>query len=403
MGITDKDVRDYMTEQGLAPGTKVQGGEGGQGAGEEGAGEGQAGQGQANGAGDGGEGGQDGEGAQAGGKAGQGEGGAEGGGGKDGDDQDAGGSGGADDTGGLQKRFDTVVGKQRVAERTAAYWRKIATGEQPTRAEAAAAGEPWADVKAVQRKPGKDAEDAATKAPAKGKPYDGMEPDDPRPTRDGFTDKESGEFDEDRYIEAVADWRWRVNDRMGRRAAEQSAQESERDKRVREINEKMDAMHEAGQAAFEDYDEVVRARTDLRVTPTMAVAMAKSGAGHEIAYHLGTHPEEAARIAGLAADEQVLEIGELRARFKGEAAAQGGGSQAGAAAGGEGEGDPGAGAGDGEGSEGNGVAAQGAGRRETKAPAAPSASPSGGGAGARRPKPGTEEAVMAERRAIRKR
>lgn len=65
---------------------------------------------------------------------------------------------------------------------------------------------------------------------------------------------------------------------------------------------------------YADYEEVAH-NPDLNVTPNMAVAIQLSEKGPDIAYYLGSHPAEAAKICALSPIAQATAIGRLEARF----------------------------------------------------------------------------------------
>lgn len=64
----------------------------------------------------------------------------------------------------------------------------------------------------------------------------------------------------------------------------------------------------------DDYFEVVRDE-DLQVTQNMANAIKEMDDGTDVAYHLGTHPDESSRIAQLSPVAQVIELGRIAARL----------------------------------------------------------------------------------------
>jgi len=64
--------------------------------------------------------------------------------------------------------------------------------------------------------------------------------------------------------------------------------------------------------AYTDFDEVIGA-SDLQITRDMVKAMADAEDPGMIAYHLGTHKDEASRIAALSPFAQAKEIGKLEA------------------------------------------------------------------------------------------
>lgn len=65
---------------------------------------------------------------------------------------------------------------------------------------------------------------------------------------------------------------------------------------------------------YADYDEIARDE-DLSVSPLMATAMKQMDEGTDVAYHLGTHPEESARIAQLQPMSQVIELGRIASKL----------------------------------------------------------------------------------------
>jgi hypothetical protein len=123
--------------------------------------------------------------------------------------------------------------------------------------------------------------------------------DDPEPEAEKFTD----------YIEWQKAWtRWdRRQDQKQQaiEAAKRAAAETERSKAAT-WNERVNA----AKAVKPDF-ETIALNPDLPVTVVMGEAISDSEIGADILYHLGTHPDEAARIAKLPPVAQVREIGKL--------------------------------------------------------------------------------------------
>lgn len=88
------------------------------------------------------------------------------------------------------------------------------------------------------------------------------------------------------YVDARADWRYAV--RREQERAEEAA-ESALTTRTREIA-RYNAGVTAAKAKYANWDQVVTA--DAHVTPTLTAAILASEHGAEIAYYLGTHPDE---------------------------------------------------------------------------------------------------------------
>lgn len=125
---------------------------------------------------------------------------------------------------------------------------------------------------------------------------------DGRPTQDQFQTF-------DAYMEALTDWKVEQKIQgVGRKASEERAQ-FEAQRQAEEVRSKLAPAAEK----YEDFEDVVL-RDDLPITRDMAEAILELGnAGHDVAYHLGTHPKEAARIAGLGRIAQIKEIDKIAA------------------------------------------------------------------------------------------
>ena len=63
-----------------------------------------------------------------------------------------------------------------------------------------------------------------------------------------------------------------------------------------------------------DYVEVAE-RSDVAITQAMAVAIASDDLGTKIAYHLGKNPDVAERISNLPVQQQLMELGVLKAQL----------------------------------------------------------------------------------------
>jgi hypothetical protein len=148
-------------------------------------------------------------------------------------------------------------------------------------------------------------------------------PADPRPQRKDFDDP-------DKYEAALIDWSAKSAakitqaeiERQSKESAATQARKKTEEKQQSEFKERVDAWTKAKTAAIEKYPDwmEVAESPDVTITPAMAFAMMEenldSGKGFEIAYYLGKHPEEAAKIAALASDtRQELAIGRLAERL----------------------------------------------------------------------------------------
>lgn len=138
----------------------------------------------------------------------------------------------------------------------------------------------------------------------------------PRPTRDQFDGP-------DAYDSAIIEWSAAEATRLAmaefeRRQAETLAQqEQQRQQQAQEQAQQTVAQQWQEKRAksvekHADYAEVAE-REDVILSLAMRDAILESDEGAEIAYHLGSHPEEAERIRQLPPVRQVVEIGKLAA------------------------------------------------------------------------------------------
>ncbi len=108
----------------------------------------------------------------------------------------------------------------------------------------------------------------------------------------------------DAYIDAVSD----------RKADEKLAlRESQRESV--NVDARWSEAEEAAMEKYGDYDVVVKNNPALPITPTMADVIKRSDMGGDVAYHLGTNPREAERIAKLSPFLQAKELGRIEAKL----------------------------------------------------------------------------------------
>lgn len=153
-------------------------------------------------------------------------------------------------------------------------------------------------LKTLEQVTGRNAETAGRK----------MEDGDPRPNREQFDNPGA-------YDEALIEW-------SSRRASATALADAE-SKRVQEnIQQQQQVIRKTWEerrgkalADMPDYTEVAE-REDLQISMPMAHAIVTAPNGPQIAYHLGKHPEEAARIASLPPAQAVFEMGLLAASLQ---------------------------------------------------------------------------------------
>lgn len=119
--------------------------------------------------------------------------------------------------------------------------------------------------------------------------------------------KESDFKDYGDYLEARARWAAR-EEHSKMRSVDRSAQLEQ--ERVTTIGASLFESFAAAREKYEDFEEVT-SNPDLPITEAMTEALAESEAAGEIAYYLGQHPQEAARIARLSPMAAAREIGRI--------------------------------------------------------------------------------------------
>ena len=133
--------------------------------------------------------------------------------------------------------------------------------------------------------------------------------DDPQPQQDQYTDYAQ-------YLEDRSKWASRQEVKATWAALQKQAQETQQKQtaqaRETEVVTQAKALFAKGLEEFEDFEEVA-ADPSLPVTEAMTSAMLASEIGHQVQYHLGNHPEEAARISQLNPVQQVREMALLEA------------------------------------------------------------------------------------------
>jgi hypothetical protein len=135
------------------------------------------------------------------------------------------------------------------------------------------------------------------------------------PKRDQFDTYED-------FVEAKAEFKalQRVREELGKRdskaADESNKQQQER--QAREFRKATEARIESGRKAYADFDAVLNEAFDDGVIPAgshLHYALIEDEAGHDLAYHLAKHPEEAERISALSERAMLRELGKLSVKL----------------------------------------------------------------------------------------
>lgn len=115
----------------------------------------------------------------------------------------------------------------------------------------------------------------------------------------------------DQYIEDLADWK--AGERIkAERTADANTEEQER---VREVFDTYNRATSEARATHDDFDEVV-GRRDLQIPQAAQVAIIEAGEiGPEIAYYLGSNPDECQKLAQMSPARAASYIGKIEAKL----------------------------------------------------------------------------------------
>ena len=129
----------------------------------------------------------------------------------------------------------------------------------------------------------------------------------PRPTREQF------EYDEDKYIDAVTDWKYEQREALAAHERRMTEQQQTQVQIQKAVEERRVKTLQEGAQKYPDFDEVVRSLPAAIMNPEMALCVLQTRTPADIAYHLGKNPDEAERISRLAPIEKAIALGELQA------------------------------------------------------------------------------------------
>lgn len=126
--------------------------------------------------------------------------------------------------------------------------------------------------------------------------------------------KEDEYEDYQEFIKAQASFVARQTAREETAKIQQVARDADQQEENKRSKEKFDERQALARERYSDYDEAVF-DDNLPVTQEMAEVIMDSEKGPDIAYYLGTHPDEAARIAGLSPVRAAMELGRIEAKI----------------------------------------------------------------------------------------
>ena len=150
------------------------------------------------------------------------------------------------------------------------------------------------------------------------------EPDTPRPIRprrEGFDSPVAYETALDEYEVRLADWAAGVTAKQVSAKTRREIEETQRKDReeaqkkhqgqvAQAIRERWEQGIERATEKYPDWEDVARA-DDVQITEPMAATLMQIENGPEVAYYLGKHKTEAARIAQMGTAAQAVELGRI--------------------------------------------------------------------------------------------
>lgn len=112
----------------------------------------------------------------------------------------------------------------------------------------------------------------------------------------------------DEYVEALADWKTEQKLAARQQQDEEAKAKAAQTQRLAAWSEKV----KAAESKYDDFEEVAY-NPSVRITTAMQEAILESPVGPDLAYWLGSHPQDAARIADLSPVSQARELGKIEA------------------------------------------------------------------------------------------
>ena len=113
------------------------------------------------------------------------------------------------------------------------------------------------------------------------------------------------------YTDKLTDWKIEQRELAQKTATQRESQRTAQQTRAQQIQTRI----EEGRAEFPDFDEVVMDK-EAPISEAMLDVIVQSPVGTKLAYYLGSHRDELARISQLSPVAQGLELGQIAATFK---------------------------------------------------------------------------------------
>jgi hypothetical protein len=133
----------------------------------------------------------------------------------------------------------------------------------------------------------------------------------PEPDVKKYTDQDTYNADYRKYLRDLARWEGRQGVKAER---DREREESRKQGREQAKAKAAQSFYEKARAKFPDFDDVVN--DGVPITDPMVDAVLQHEMGPDIAYHLGSNPSEASRIARLSPAGQLMELGLIAASLR---------------------------------------------------------------------------------------
>lgn len=143
--------------------------------------------------------------------------------------------------------------------------------------------------------------------PKPAQPPEPIQPTRPRPTREQF------DFDEDKYVEAVADWKYEQREAQVAQKARQQAQQQTVQTFQQEFETRKANIRKEGAEKYPDFNETIDSVPgEIFNEETAFIISMVTEQPPDVAYHLAKNPTEAERIAKLPPLVKAYELGKLQ-------------------------------------------------------------------------------------------
>lgn len=145
--------------------------------------------------------------------------------------------------------------------------------------------------------------------PQQAQPAPEFQPTRPAPTREQY------EFDEEKYLNAVVDWRLEQREAKAIHERRQAEIQTTQRNFLQTAEQRRIQTIEGGRAKYPDYDESIKALPYSVMNEEMLVAVLETDNPVDVSYHLAKNPAEAERISKLPFIKKAMELSRLETKI----------------------------------------------------------------------------------------